>query len=137
MMPNERRLVLDTNVVVSGILFPGSTPAKALLKAQREIVLASEETRLELIEVMSRGRFDRYVAREIRQKLTARYINATALVAITSSIRACRDPRDDKFLALAVSGRADAIVTGDADLIAMSPFREIEILGPGDYLERE
>jgi len=135
-MTSEERLVLDTNVVVSGLLFPNSVPAKALLKAQMGIVLASEETRLELIRVMSRKRFDRYVERRIRQRLTAQYVNATLPVEIPAPIRTCRDPRDDKFIEVAVHGRADAIVTGDEDLLALHPFRGIEILTPGDYLAR-
>ena len=53
-MPGAERYVLDTNVVLSGQLFPGSTPSRALLKAQAGKVLASDETMLELVEVMSR-----------------------------------------------------------------------------------
>ncbi len=133
-MAEKARLVLDTNVVVSGLLFPGSAPAVALLRAQEEIVLASEAMRLELIDVMSRGRFDRYVAREIRQRLVAEYVSATIDVPIVESIRACRDPRDDKFLEAAVHGRADAIITGDDDLLALHPFHGVAILTPGGYL---
>ena len=99
---NERRVVLDTNAVVSGLLFPGSVPANALLKAQKGIVLSSDGTRLELIHVMSRSRFDRYVEREIRQRLTAQYLNATELIDVAAPIHACRDPRDDKFLEVLV-----------------------------------
>lgn len=51
-------------------------------------------------------------------------------------IRACRDPKDDKFLELAIDGRADAIVTGDQDLLVLHPFRGIAVLTPAEYLER-
>jgi putative PIN family toxin of toxin-antitoxin system len=61
--------------------------------------------------------------------------DAAELVPIPTPIRACRDPRDDKFLEVAVHGRADAIVTGDADLLALNPFRGIAILTPSGYLE--
>jgi putative PIN family toxin of toxin-antitoxin system len=132
--PNEERIVLDTNVVVSALLFPGSAPAKALLKAQKGIVLSSDATRIELIDVMSRSRFDRYVRREIRQRLTAQYVNATELIDVSAPIRACRDPRDDRFLEVAVHGHANAIVTGDADLLVLHPFCGIKILTPADYL---
>lgn len=133
-MTNEERVVLDTNVVVSGLLFPDSVPGGALLKAQKGEILSSEATRLELITVMSRSRFDRYVERQIRQRLMAQYVGATALVEISAPIRVCRDPRDDKFLEVAVHGRADVIVTGDADLLALHPFYSIDILRPADYL---
>jgi predicted nucleic acid-binding protein len=58
------------------------------------------------------------------------------LVAITQRIAACRDPTDDKFLELAVSGRADLIISGDADLLALNPFRGIPIVGPAAYVLR-
>lgn len=132
----EERVVVDTNVVVSGLLFPDSVPARAVLKAQKGEILSSEATRLELITVMSRSRFDRYVERQIRQRLTAEYVDATVLVEISAPIRVCRDPRDDKFLEVAVHGRADVIVTGDADLLALHPFRGVDILTPADYLAR-
>ena len=136
-MPNTERLVLDTNVVLSGLLFPGSTPGRALYKAQECVVLASDVTRQELTEVMDRSRFDRYVERDIRQRLVAEYLKATVAVDIPFPIRACRDPRDDKFLEVAMHGRADAIMTGDADLLALHPFRGIAILTPAEYLKRE
>ena len=57
-------------------------------------------------------------------------------VEIVARVQACRDPRDDKFLDVAVNGRADVIVTGDADLLALNPFRGIAILTPAAYLAR-
>lgn len=69
----------------------------------------------------------------------ARLALGRALVAqmaeqpIRKRIRACRDPKDDKFLELAVSGNADVIVTGDKDLLALHPFRGIAILTPLDF----
>jgi putative PIN family toxin of toxin-antitoxin system len=134
-MSEAERLVLDTNVVLSGLLFSGSKPRAALLKAQKATILASDETLAELIEVMGRPRFQRYVELGIRQRLLAEYIKTIEKVEIYHSIRACRDPKDDKFLELAVDGRADAIVTGDSDLLALHPFRGIAILTPADYLK--
>jgi putative PIN family toxin of toxin-antitoxin system len=128
--------VVDTNVVVSALLFPGKIPSRALLKAQAGIVLASSAMREELAEVMNRSRFDRYVEPEIRRRLVAAYLDATVMVEIPHAIRACRDPRDDKFLEAAVHGRADLILTGDADLLALHPFRGISIVTPAEFLER-
>jgi putative PIN family toxin of toxin-antitoxin system len=136
-MSQHTRAVLDTNVVVSGLLFPGSLPAKALLKAQRGIVLASEAIRLEVLSVLARKRFDRYYGREIRQQLAAQFVIATVEVQVTAPIRVCRDLRDDKFLEAAVHGRADAIVTGDLDLLALDPFHGIRIFTPAAFLDAQ
>lgn len=134
-MSHDERVVLDTNVVVSGLLFPGSEPAAALLKAQRGIVLASEAIRLELLAVLARVRFDRYCSRSIREQLAAQFMFATVEVVVPTPLRICRDPRDDKFLEAAVHGHAQIIVTGDADLLALDPFRGIRILKPAAFLD--
>jgi putative PIN family toxin of toxin-antitoxin system len=136
-MPDQKRLVIDTNVVLSGLLFPGSTSSRALLRAQSGEVLESDATLLELVEVMSRARFDRYVERSIRQRLVAEFANACEAIRIVAPIHACRDPKDDKFLEVAVHGRANLIVTGDEDLLVLNPFRGIAILTPAQYLELE
>jgi putative PIN family toxin of toxin-antitoxin system len=136
-MPGDERLVVDTNVVLSGLLFPGSIPSRALLKAQTCTILASETTRLELVEVMERSRFDRYVEREVRQRLADEYGKACEMVEILFPIHACRDPKDDKFLEVAVHGLADLILTGDRDLLDLHPFHGIAILTPAEYLERK
>jgi len=57
------------------------------------------------------------------------------LVTIKKRIIACRDPKDDKFLELAVNGHADLIVSGDADLLAFNPFREIPIVTPATFVQ--
>ena len=97
--------------------------------------MASDETLAEFRSVLLRDKFDRDVARDIRLDLLEEYTKLCTLVPIPTSIRACRDPRDDKFLEVAVHGRADLIVTGDTDLLALNPFRGIAILTPAEYLE--
>ena len=63
-------------------------------------------------------------------------MSACEAVPILYAIRVCRDPKDDKFLEVAVHGQADAIVTGDQDLLNLNPFRGIAILTPREYVER-
>jgi len=54
---------------------------------------------------------------------------------VVQQIRECRNPNDDKFLEAAINGRAGIILSGDADLVHMHPFRGVSILTPGDYLQ--
>ncbi len=51
-------------------------------------------------------------------------------------ITECRDPKDNKFLELAVAGNADCIVTGDKDLLVLDPFRNIRIITPKEFLDQ-
>ncbi len=60
---------------------------------------------------------------------------AAEAVTIIEPIVACRDPTDDKFLELAVNGQADFIVSGDADLLVLNPFRGIPILSPATFVQ--
>jgi uncharacterized protein len=57
-------------------------------------------------------------------------------VSPTREIHKCRDPKDDKFLELAVAGRAAVLVSGDADLQSLDPFEGVRILSPAVFLER-
>jgi uncharacterized protein len=58
-------------------------------------------------------------------------------IDVDVQITACRDPKDDKFLSLAVCGPATHIVTGDADLLALHPFQGVPIVAPSTFLEAE
>jgi uncharacterized protein len=131
------RVVLDTNVIVSAALRMGN-PHRALLKARRDaVILASDDTLAELNEVLLRPKFDREISRTLREGLYKEFARQCTLVPIPFPIHVCRDPRDDKFIELAVHGRAAAIITGDRDLLDLNPFRGIAILTPADYVNAQ
>ena len=132
------RVVIDTNVLLSSLFFPTSTPAQAVEKAVTSAQLvATTETLRELIERLLSPKFDRYVHREQRDAVLQRVAALVEIVEVLQPIRASRDSKVDKFLEAAVNGRADVIVTGDNDLLDLNPFRSIAILTPAAYLARE
>jgi hypothetical protein len=132
-MTPELRVVFDTSVIVSAVLLPRSVPRQAFDRAREGgKLLVSDTTFEELHEV--RERFDKYVSQEQRQEFLAALIDEAELVPVTEVVTDCRDPKDNKFLELAVSGKAKLIVTGDRDLLVLHPFREIAILSPHDFL---
>jgi putative PIN family toxin of toxin-antitoxin system len=134
-MNNKPRYVFDTNTIVSAFLFDRSNPGLALYKAlEQGDLLLSIETAEELAEVLRRDKFDRYVRRKTREEFLRAFIKETVFIEITENIHACRDPKDDKFLELAVNGNASFIVTGDEDLLALNSFRGISILTPKQFL---
>ena len=131
------RIVVDTNVFISGLLSSTFPPARVLELAVRHgQLLASVETQQELVRTMLSKRFDRYVSRARREALLVRIAPLVELVASTQMVRACRDPKGDKFLEAAVNGRADVVITGDKDLLVLDPFAGIPIVTPAHYLER-
>lgn len=127
--------MLDTNVVVSAVLFPQSQPRLVVDNVIRqEALLISSATQSELDDVLLRNRFDRHLQRERRREFLNLVVQEAELVEISQSITVCRDPKDDKFLELAVSGQATHIVSGDNDLLTLHPFRGIPILTPLSFL---
>ena len=138
MIPSNRpKFVVDTNIVVSAVLFPQSVPRQALDHAQNiGVVLVSALTLTVLQQVLSRSKFDRYVPLEQRESFLQQLTNTTQLVQVTESIDACRDPKDNQYLELAVSGQASVIVTGDQDLLVLHPFRDISIVTPQIFLQQ-
>lgn len=129
------RVVPDTSVLISWLIFNSSTPSLAMRKAQREaFLLASEETLEELHTVLLRPKFDPAIERSIRENMFAEYRRNVEIISVITPIHLCRDPRDDKFLALALDGRADILLTGDEDLLALHPFRGTAILSPAAFL---
>jgi putative PIN family toxin of toxin-antitoxin system len=134
----RERVVIDTNVLISGLLSTTSTPANAVEKAVTKAqLIATIETLRELIEKLHSPKFDHYVRRDRRDALLERVASLVEIIDVLQSIRASRDPKDDRFLEAAVNGRADVIVTGDKDLLGLNPFRGIAIVTPADYLTRE
>lgn len=89
---------------------------------------------LELVDVIERPKFDAYLHLDERREFVRQLVNIAEFVPVTSTIRACRDPKDDKFLELAVAGNADFIVTGDGDLLALDPFEGIAVITPARFL---
>jgi uncharacterized protein len=133
-MPSAR-VIVDTNVLISRLLIPHSVAGRAvsrLIKITR--LLVSEDTLAELAQTIARDKFNPYVSLEDRQEFFRLYARLAEWVPISSTVRVCRDPKDDKFLELAVDGQAQMLVTGDKDLLALSPHRDVQILTPAAAL---
>jgi putative PIN family toxin of toxin-antitoxin system len=134
-MRSLKRIVVDTNVMVSRPLAGDSVPGRAAEKAiHHATLLVSQATMSELADILAQAKFDRYVTIEQRLQFIRLIAHTARFVPIVHAVRECRDPKDDKFLELALDGRADLIITGDAGLLGMHPWREIAILSSSDYL---
>jgi len=131
------RVVVDTNVFVSRLLRLTSVPGRAAGKAMHDaVLLVSEPTVAELADVLAQGKFDRYVTAQQRTQFIRLIATVAEFVPIVHPVRECRDPKDDKFLEVALNGRADVIITGDRDLLRMHPWRGVAILSPAAYLKQ-
>jgi len=135
-MSERVRHVFDTNSLVSALLFEHSRPSQAFRHAlRRGRVLLSSSTIEELAEVLQREKFEQYVTAAEREEFLAAFVEQSLFIEPTVEIHACRDAKDDKFLELAVSGCASYIISGDADLLVLHPFRDIAIMTPAQFLQ--
>jgi len=137
MSHDKPRVVIDTSVILSSILLPASVPGRAVKQAFASgQVLVSRDTLAELTSVLARPTFVALMNAAQASEYVAVLAAASEVVDVSTVITACRDPNDDKFLALAISGDAAWIITGDADLLVLNPFHGVEIASPRAFLDQ-
>lgn len=135
-----RRTVLDTSTLIGAVLRPQSIPRQALLKALANGTLcASPATLAELELVLMREKFDNYLDQETRREFLAMYHAHVRLFPVTEAEEttlplSCRDPRDNKFLALILACSADVLISSDDDLLTLNPYQGIPIMTPKEFL---
>ena len=134
--------MFDTSTLIGASLKIGSTPWTALnLAFERCHVFVSSDTIAELENTLARPHLARYVSQAGREEFVAWYRRNARLMAVpdlnTMDIEPrCRDPKDDKFLALALASRARTIVSSDHDLLVLNPWCGISILTPAQFVEQ-
>lgn len=130
-------VVLDASILISAALKQDSIPEHALLRAidVGNRVILSQEVEDEYRAVLLRPKFNRFVSPERRERILDLLVFASERIEVTDPVRACSDPNDDKYLALAVAGGADVIISGDKrHLLPLHPWRGISILTPAAFL---
>jgi hypothetical protein len=134
------RAVLDTGVLVSGIIRRQGTTGEVVraLREKRFAVIYTTPILVEIIEVLGRNPF--------RTKYHIEAEDITALVNLIrlrgelvtpkQTVTVCRDAKDNKFLETALAANADAIVSGDDNLLVLNPFEGILFLHPSEFLAK-
>jgi putative PIN family toxin of toxin-antitoxin system len=134
------RAVVDVNILVRALIKPNGTvgPVLRCLRDGAFTLLYSESILDELLDVLSRPRIpSKYglTDDDIETVLLLLLIRGEP-VATSRRVTSCRDPLDNKFLEVAVAGKADVIVSGDEDVLVLSPFEGIPIVGPATFRAR-
>jgi putative PIN family toxin of toxin-antitoxin system len=134
------RIIADTNVIVSAFLW-GGIPRHLLdaVEAKQLELFTSPALIVELEDVLSRAKFARRLGqtRHSAAFLLSRYTQLATLIAPAEvTISALRDPKDQHVLACAIAGRAEAIISGDADLLSLRSYESIPIITAAECLKR-
>lgn len=132
-MHDKRRVILDTNVFLSAILF-GKTPGEIIELWQEEIfdLAISPET---LAELIGKLKFKFGLPQDLIDEWHDLISKQSIRVMPEYKAKACRDPEDDKFLDVAFAARADYLVTGDHDLLTLKDYFNVKILRPREFLD--
>ncbi|MFA6400210.1 MAG: putative toxin-antitoxin system toxin component, PIN family [Salinivirgaceae bacterium] len=129
------RLILDTNILVSAFVFKSETANSVVrIAAKTHILLFSESTFKELKSTLLKQKFLGFVELPIIRAFLFNLVRIGEFIEPKIEITECRDPKDNKFLELAIAGNADCIVTGDKDLLVLNMFLGIKIVSPSDFL---
>jgi putative PIN family toxin of toxin-antitoxin system len=128
------KVVFDTNILVSALVFPGGRGEAALLRIvkERDQLIISKPILDELLGVLGRK-----FARDAEELAHAAvFISELGiLVRPRKQLHVVKDDPDNRILECAIAGRADVIVTGDKALLKLRQYLDVRILGLQDYLE--
>ncbi len=130
------RVVLDTSSLISFVLTTGEIMSQIIFawRADEFVLVTSPQTRAELNEVLDRPKI-RALAKEPIDRLKQEVAKFSLFVESGQKVSGvCRDPKDDKFLACAATGKAHYLVSSDKDLLALKQYEGICILDPGTFL---
>ena len=135
------RVVLDTNVLLSALVFSGGVMARFRhgWTTGRIQPYASKETIQELIRVLANNKFKLDMAAQealLADYLPFAHVAEQTLTVVPAGLPTCRDPKDQMFLDLAASAKVDFLVTGDQDLLVLAdtPRLAFRIIQPVDFL---
>lgn len=128
----KSKVVIDTNIFVSAILF-GGNPKKILelLEEEKFDLLISPDLYVEIF-----SKLDDFSAEEILTNNLRFVLDYKAFkIAPKKTVNVCRDPKDNMLLSLCGEGHADFLITGDKDLLVLKNFKQTKILNPKDFLK--
>lgn len=130
------RVVLDTNVLISALLFKGELSRIVGLWQKGKIIpVISKETFDELRTVLEYSKFSLSRA-EIKSLIEHDILPFFEVVNVSKHVKGtCRDPEDDKFISCAISASVDWIVTGDKDLSDLKKYHSIRIIHASDFIK--
>jgi len=136
-MKNSKCIVCDTNVLISAFLLSNSTPDRVISWIRKNgIFFFSEATFDEFKEVLHRPKLQKYLVSQDLQEILTLFRNESQFININQEVQLCRDPKDDKFLTVALEGKADYLISGDQDLLVLKKIGHTPIITPQLFLSK-
>lgn len=132
----RKKVVFDTSALIPVCLHPNREPAHIFRQTiTQHDVFSSPDAFNELLTVLSRDKFNAWQPLQQRLLWAKFFKESVVLIKPTEPVNACRDPKDNKFLELALAAKADFLVSSNIHLLEMHPFRQIAILSLPSFKE--
>lgn len=132
----NKKFICDTNVLLSNLLSSTSPPALTVDFIRKNgIFCFSHSTLLEFEDVLKRPKFDKFLSQEKRQNFIDEISELSIFYDISQKTNICRDPKDNKFLDVAIASYADFLITGDDDLLTLESIGNTSIITPRKFID--
>ena len=129
------RIIIDTNLWISFLITNDYTKLDKIILSGNAVLVFSQELLDEFLAVAKRPKFRRFFTLSDIEDLLETIIDYADLVKVKTKVEACRDPKDNFLLALAIDGNADFLVTGDNDLLELTKIEKTAIITISDFLQ--
>jgi uncharacterized protein len=136
-MPKNKflRLVIDTNIWISFLISDRQRRLDSLLYLENMRLVFSAELLDEINATVTKPKLKKYFSANAMEEMLLNLETYIELVEVKSTVRVCRDTKDNFLLALSKDGKADYLLTGDKDLLALAQFGKTEILTISKFLQ--
>jgi putative PIN family toxin of toxin-antitoxin system len=133
MVLKNHRIILDTNIWISYLITKNHSLLDELLINQQITILFSEELLNEFFEVINRPKLKKYFKQKDLEVILELIQNYGELIEVKSKIEICRDYKDNFLLSLAVDGKANYLISGDADLLVLKKIKKTKIISIKEF----
>ena len=137
MQSQKDRVIIDSNIWISFLLTGDFLKFNEIIADNDLVIILSQELVDEFIEVTQRNKFKKYFDLDDVENLLLKIKTRAVIVQVNSKVIACRDPKDDFLLSLAVDGEATHLITGDKDLLVLKKYGKTKILTATEYLSNK
>ncbi|MFO8066809.1 MAG: putative toxin-antitoxin system toxin component, PIN family [Bacteroidales bacterium] len=135
-MKKKIRIILDTNIWISFLITKSMKDIDSLIFNDKAVLLFSDESIIEFIDVASREKLKPYFTKEDIVSLIDIIEEYGEIVEVKSKVNICRDKNDNFLLSLALDGKADYLITGDKDLLILNSIGKTQISNMTDFLKK-
>jgi putative PIN family toxin of toxin-antitoxin system len=136
-MPGRRHgVIIDTNLLISFLIYRDYSKLDRILSHKKIALLCSQKLMDEFIEVAHCPKFKRYFSISNIQELVLQISTRAEFIEVTTNLEICSDPKDKFLLALAKDGKATHLLTGDKELLSLMKYSRVEHITTTEYLGR-